>query len=320
MKTERAWGWPIALDLFLAGLGGGIMIISAAADLFFGTGNLFLPASFAATVLLAMGASLLVFELGRPFQFPRVFSRQKAIMTFGSYMLSLLMAVSFAYGTFLFSFLPWHAIEWLRHVVAAIGLLLGVGVVVYTGVLPASMKARPFWHGPALPVLFMVSAISNGIAVQYLLVRVLSSGSVVAIGTILDVAIMESLLTAANIVLLVVELIVLFIYVLSMRASAAPPAAQAANAWLKGRQKLSFWAGLVVIGLIAPLVLYAVGIDITWILASLGVLIGGIVLRFLIVYSGDRRLLPGEAEFLAKLPSGDEEFLRAWEGVKSQGR
>jgi formate-dependent nitrite reductase membrane component NrfD len=188
-------------------------------------------------------------------------------------------------------------------------LLLGVGVVVYTGVLPSSMKSRPFWHGPALPVLFMVSAISNGIAVQYLLVHILSSGS--------DVAVAEGLLTAANIVLLAVELIVLFIYVLTMRASAAPPAAQAANAWLKGRQKLAFWAGLVVIGLIAPLVLYAVGDNITWILASAGVLIGGIVLRFLIVYSGDRTLLPGEAEFLAKLPSGDEEFLRAWEGVKS---
>jgi formate-dependent nitrite reductase membrane component NrfD len=309
MKTERAWGWPIALDLFLAGLGGGIMIVSAVADLFFGTGNLFLPASFAATLLLAIGASLLVFELGRPFQFLRVFSREKAIMTVGAYLLSLLIAVSFAYGTFLFSFLPWHAIEGLRQVVAAIGLLLGVGVVVYTGVLPASMKARPFWHGPALPVLFMVSAISIGIAVQYLLVHVLSSGS--------DVAVAEGLLTAANIVLLVGELIVLFIYVLTMRASAAPPAAQAANAWLKGRQKLAFWVGLVVIGLIAPLVLYAVGIDITWILASAGVLIGGIVLRFLIVYSGDRTLLPGEAEFLAKLPSGDEEFLRAWESGKS---
>ena len=309
MKTERAWGWPIALDLFLAGLGGGIMIVSTVADLFFGTGTLFLPGSFAATVLLAIGANLLVFELGRPFQFHRVFSREKAIMTVGAYMLSLLIAVSFAYGTFLFSFLPWHAIEGLRQVVAVIGLLLGVCVVVYTGVLPASMKARPFWHGPALPVLFMVSAISNGIAVQYLLVHVLSSGS--------DAAVAEGLLTAANIVLLVVELIVLFIYVLTMRASAAPPAAQAANAWLKGRQKLAFWVGLVGIGLIVPLVLYAVGTNITWILASAGVLIGGIVLRFLIVYSGDRTLLPGEAEFLAKLPTGDEEFLRAWEGVKS---
>jgi len=314
MKTERAWGWPIALDLFLAGLGGGIMIVSAVADLIFGTGDLFLPASFAATVLLAIGASLLVFELGRPFQFLRVFSLQKAIMTFGSYMLSLLIAVSFAYGTFLFSFLPWHAMEGLRQVVAAIGLLLGVGVVVYTGVLPASMKSRPFWHGPALPVLFMVSAISNGIAVQYLLVHVLSPGNVIGINV---VAIMEGLLTAANIMLLLVELIVLFIYVLTMRASAAPPAAQAANAWLTGRQKLAFWVGLVVIGLVAPLVLYAVGMNITWILASAGVLIGGTVLRFLIVYSGDRRLLPGEAEFLAKLPNGDEEFLHAWEGMKS---
>ena len=305
MKTERPWGWPVALDLSFAGLGGGIMIVSTVADLFFGTGNLFLPASFAATVLLAIGANLLVFELGRPFQFLRVFSTQKAIMTVGAYMLSLLIAVSFVYGTFLLSFVPWHAIEGLRRMVAAIGLILGVSVVVYTGVLPASMKARPFWHGPALPVLFMVSAISNGIAVQVLLVHILSSGR--------EAALAEGLLAAANIALIAVGLIVLFIYVLAMRASAAPPAAQAAHAWLKGRQRLAFWVGLVGIGLIVPLVLYAVGKNIAWILASAGVLIGGIVLRFLIIYSGDRTLLPGEAEFLAKLPSGDEEFLRAWE-------
>jgi len=308
MSIERAWGWPVALELFLTGLGGGIMIVSAAADLFFGAGNLFLPASFAATVLVAIGASLLIFELGRPFQFHRVFSREKAIMTVGAYMLSLLIGVSFAYGTFLFSFLPWHPLEGLRQLGAVIGLLLGISVIIYTGVLPASMKARPFWHGPALPVLFMVSAISNGIAVQYLLVQVLASGN--------DAAVAKGLLSAANIVLLVVGLIVLFIYVLTMRASAAPPAAQAANAWLKGRQKLAFWVGLVGIGLVVPLVLYAFGITITCILASVGVLIGGIVLRFLIIYSGDRTPLPGEAEFLAKLPRGDEEFLRAWEGAR----
>jgi formate-dependent nitrite reductase membrane component NrfD len=307
MKIERAWGWPVALELFLTGLGGGIMIVSAAADLFFGTGNLFLPASFAATVLVAIGAGLLIFELGRPFQFHRVFSREKAIMTVGAYMLSLLIGVSFVYGTFMFSFLPWYPLEGLRQLVAVIGLLLGMSVVIYTGVLPASMKARPFWHGPALPVLFMVSAISNGIAVQYLVVHALASGN--------NAAVAEGLLSAANIVLLVLGLIVLFIYVLTMRASAAPPAAEAANAWLKGRQKLAFWVGLVGIGMVVPLVLYAVGINITWILASVGVLIGGIFLRFLIIYTGDRTPLPGEAEFLAKLPRGDEEFLRAWEGA-----
>ena len=96
---------------------------------------------------------------------------------------------------------------------------------------------------------------------------------------------------------------------------ASPASMTSANAWLKGRQRLAFWVGLVGIGLIVPLVLYAVGINITWILASAGVLIGGIVLRFLIVYSGDRTLLPGETEFLAKLPSGDEEFLSAWGGA-----
>lgn len=305
MKIEHAWGWPVALDLSFAGLGGGIMIVSAVADLFFDTGSLFLPAGFAATVVLAIGAGLLIFELGRPFQFHRVFSREKAIMTVGAYLLSLLIAVSFVYGTFFFSFLPWHALEELRRLLAFVGLLLGISVVVYTGVLLASMKARPFWYGPALPVLFMVSSISNGIAVAYLLLHFLSAGN--------EIAVAERFLTAVNIVLLILEIIVLFIYVFTMRASAAQPAAQAAASWLKGRQKLPFWAGLVVIGLFAPLILYSVGSATACILASAGVLIGGVMLRFLVVYSGDRILLPGEAEFMTKLPNGDEAFLRAWD-------
>jgi formate-dependent nitrite reductase membrane component NrfD len=108
------------------------MIISTVSDLFFNTGNLFLPASFAATVLLAIGAGLLVFELGRPFQFRRVFSREKAIMTAGAWMIGILIVVSFAYGTFQLSFLPWYGVEGLRRAVAVIGLILGAGVVIYT--------------------------------------------------------------------------------------------------------------------------------------------------------------------------------------------
>jgi polysulfide reductase chain C len=167
------------------------------------------------------------------------------------------------------------------------------------------MKARPFWNGPALPVLFLVSSLATGVAVQYLLIHALANGS--------GVAIAEGLLALVNIILVILELIILFIYIFIMRASAIPAAARTADNWLKGNKKAALWGGLVGIGLVIPLALYAVNTEIALLLASAGVLVGGIVLRFLIVYSQERRLLPGEAEFLAKLPSGNEEFLHAWE-------
>ena len=41
------------------------------------------------------------------------------------------------------------------------------------------------------------------------------------------------------------------------------------------------------------------------------VLAGGLVLRFLVVYSDDRAFLPGEEKYLSRLPRGDEPFLAA---------
>ncbi len=46
--------------------------------------------------------------------------------------------------------------------------------------------------------------------------------------------------------------------------------------------------------------------------APILVLIGGLLLRFLIVYSDDRAPLPGEISFYTKLPSRDAQFLHAW--------
>jgi polysulfide reductase chain C len=43
------------------------------------------------------------------------------------------------------------------------------------------------------------------------------------------------------------------------------------------------------------------------------ILVGGLTLRFLVVYSDDRAELPGEGEYYARLPERDAPFLRAWE-------
>jgi len=308
MKREHYWGWPIAGYLFLGGLGGGMMVVSTVADLFFGVGDTFAVGNFVAAGLIGLGSGLLIFELGRPFQFWRVFSKEKAILTVGAWILSLLIVLSIVYGSFGLSSSPWYGIESLRLVLAVICLLLGLGVTIYTGVFLGTMNAHPFWNGPALPVLFLVSGISTGIAAHALLVHFWPLG-----GSESVLASAEDFLRASDMGLLVLEAIILMVYVVTMRTATTVVAVRAAATWLNGGRALPFWGGIIFLGLILPLVLYAVGNAVTLLLAPACVLIGGLILRFLVVYTDDRTVLPGEERFLTRLPHDGEAFLHAWE-------
>ncbi len=43
--------------------------------------------------------------------------------------------------------------------------VLGFGIMLYTGLLLGLLKAVPFWNTPALPLLFVLSALSTGVAI-----------------------------------------------------------------------------------------------------------------------------------------------------------
>jgi protein NrfD len=285
-----------------------MMVISSVADLFFDMGSTFALGIFVAAIITVLGSGLLVFDLGRPLHFWRVFSREKAEMTFGAWMLSLLVVCGIIYGSCWLVSSPWYGLEGLRLVFAWICLLLGLGTAIYTGVFLGTIKARPFWNGPTLPILFLILGLSTGIAAQIILVHFWSWG-----GSVGELARVEGFLRISNIGLLVLEIIVLMSYVLIMRYSTSVSSAKIAATWLNGNKMLPFWVGIVGIGLVCPLALYAVGSGIILILAPVAVLIGGLILRFLVVYTDDRTLLPGEEELLAWLPEGNETFMHAWE-------
>lgn len=289
MKKEHTWGLPIAAYLFLGGLGGGMMVVSAAAHLFFGMKGIFMVGDFVTAVLIGLGSGLLIFDLGRPLQFWRVLSKQRAILTFGAWMLSLFMVFSIVYGSCNLSFLPWYGVEGLSSALGWVCLVLGLGVVIYTGIFLGTIKARPFWNGPALPILFLVSGLSTGIAAQSLLIHFWPLGS-----TETTQATVERFLRASDIGLLVLEVIVVMVYVLIMRTSTTVSTAKAAATWLSGSKALPFWGGVIVIGLFCPLVLYAISGIVALVVAPVFVLIGGLILRFLVVYTDDRISLPGE--------------------------
>lgn len=311
-KHSHVWTWPIAGYLFLGGLGAGMIIIATIADLFLDLGFLFVPCALGSLVALGLGSFLLIFELGRPFQFWRVFSKEKAILTFGAWMVVALIIFNVVYFSFWFSFVPWYEAVLFRQIIAAICLLLGCGVLLYTGVELSSMKARVFWNTPALPILFVLSGLLVGLAGNFIMISVWPYVWNETIGILMleyALIVTQATLAAFMVIMIVLNLVAVLIYVLMMYFSASAGARKAAARWLKGSYAVGFWGGLVVVGLILPLVLFAVGSLPALLVAAVCVIFGGVCLRFLIVYCDDRRELNGEALHEKRLPDGDELFL-----------
>ncbi len=328
-KLEKHyWIWPIAWYLFLGGLGGGTLFVCGLLDIIFGTYYLLAPAVLVAVGCLGIGSFLLIFELGQPKVFLRVFLSATAIIKWGACLLILAMIFGLVY--FLFWLPPdWNLFFytwiWLRDLCAGLMALFGLCVVVYTGVLLCTMKAKPFWNTPALPVLFTVSALSTATALIALLSLLWSQewmlnlwfGSAAGsdaflIGVILTNEFIVEVMHIADTILVVAEIIVLLLYVFLMRASGTVAAKAIALDWISGKKSLLFWIGMIGCGLVIPFFLYLVGGAGATFVAPVLVLAAGLLLRFLIIYSDRRRAMPGEERYYARMPKGDERFLKGW--------
>lgn len=297
-QEQRPWGWIIVIYLFLGGLAAGLFLVGAVADFVFGVGEAFRPGLYLSPVLVGVGSLLLVFDLGRPERMWRVFVNPSAIMTVGAWVLLIFMAVGALYASCWLPFLPWSGNPLLRHSLAVVGGVLAVATAIYTGVLLGGVKAYPFWNSPALPVLFLVSSVSTGLAAHGLLLPLAGTH---------DVAGLESVLGRVDAGVLLLELIVLVIYAFMMYgttfASSTIHQSVAASPVIRGKLAAPFWGGVIGVGIVLPLVLYLLGSGgpLVW-LAEACVLVGGLLLRYVVVYAGARTKLPGEQRFLDMLP------------------
>ena len=179
---RRFWGWELATYLFLGGLGGGMLTFAMVLGLIVYPSELWQLASsvlvfgvLIAIIVLAVGTGLLVFELGQWKVFYRAFVTKTAVIKWGAVLLSVAMIFA---GLFLLwsitwlTFFPFIPCEGLAKFFLGVAGVAGFCVMVYTGVLLSSLKARPFWNTPALPVLFTVSALSTGACLLSLCVGV----------------------------------------------------------------------------------------------------------------------------------------------------
>ena len=166
------WEPPIALYLFLGGLAGGILFLSAIFNSFVipGYGEIFAFPVLIALICVAIGCVFLIIDLGQPGVFWRVWTTATSIIKWGATFLVIAAVFALLY---LLAFLDqaWPIFGGLSQFLlpAADFFLIvagffGLCIMMYTGIMLSTLKAHAFWATPALPVLFTISAISTGCA------------------------------------------------------------------------------------------------------------------------------------------------------------
>ena len=152
-------------------------------------------------------------------------------------------------------------------------IVLGVMLGVYTGVLLSALGARPLWNSAMLGILFLVSGLSSAAAFTHLVARREDE---------------RVLLAQSDNVFLGVELFVLALFLVGLLNSTGVHI-QAARLVLGGPFTAVFWVLVVGLGIVVPLLIQSLAVSHRVAhtpVAPLLVLIGGLALRFVIVYAG----------------------------------
>jgi protein NrfD len=303
-QKHEGWGWMLAVDFFFAGMGGAMLLIAGVTDLFVGEGRTSALASFLGAAFMALGSALLIFELGRPFQSWRVFMNPKAILTVGAWVMSLAIGAGLVYTTFSFAVFPWSDAALLRQLVAAFMIAAGLVVATYPGVLLGRLKGRPLWAGPGMTALFLTSSLVTAFAAHFL------CGFAVAPAKAPGVLGAFPAIIAA---LSALQLLLWFSY-LWVKRSGTEAESVAAGRLICGEYSAVFKFIFILVGTVLPLVAALMPSATVQAAAALLALLGGLVMRNLVVYAGgaDRTWLPGEVKYRSRLPHGDEAFLKAW--------
>ena len=286
------WQWLIVLYFFIGGLAGGSYFLAVLMDVFGRPEDRPLARLgyyFALPAVIVSGL-LLIVDLSRPDRFWHMLVQSNtgwpmfkwySPMSVGAW--GLLLFGAFTFVSFLAALAEagrlrrWPRLARLRPpgliggIVGLLGALLGFFIAGYTGVLLA-VTNRPIWADtPLLGLTFLVSAASSSAALLVLLGyrRWRTLGGIEA-------------LKRFDSLVLVLELVVLAALVTSLGSIAW--------IWFNAWGALLV-VGVVIIGILAPLLLHArprtIGHDLSAPVAAVLVLVGAFVLRVVVVMSSE---------------------------------
>lgn len=282
------WGWLIVFYFFFGGLAGGCYFLAALIDLFGRPEDRPLArlGYYIAFPCVVVSGMLLTLDLQRPLRFWHMLIESNTYrpmfkywspMSLGSW--ALLIFGIFALVSFWGALVEDNRLDWsagrrvrppgvLGAVIAVIGGLFGFYVAGYTGVLLA-VTNRPIWSDtPLLGMLFVVSAASISAA----LMIVLAHRSRWTMPGLVALQRMDAWVLALEFVVLIAVMI-----------SLGPVFRAWLNAW-----GVLVLVGVIIVGMLIPLALFWrrqwLG-DLNVTAAAALVLIGGFILRLVIVFS-----------------------------------
>ncbi len=283
MKAQTKWGWMIAMYLFLAGLGGGAYIAGVLTDFMGLSTGISKIGVFLGFPCVLLGCIFLIADLGKPINFWRAFMKPKTSwIARGTIIITFFLIIDFI-----------HIILWIwpfdvltdftgaRHLINLLGLIFAFGTIIYTGLLLGASRPIAFWSTAMLPLLFLVSALSTGF------MAVILGSSVINVSKV-----GLGLLERIDIALIILELFIVVFYLQATHRVSESRAS--AKLVLSGSVAPMFWFGVVILGLLLPLLFDLVGLyalsgsssHIFILLASAFGIIGGFFLRQVVLKGG----------------------------------
>lgn len=300
MQLQTIWGWPIAVYLFLGGLGAGAFLTVALIALI--SGERFKSTvrfgAWTSVIVLSVGTLALLLEVGVPLRAIVLFQsfvNLSSWMAIGAWLLFAAILVDGAFALLWTDFALarlnrlWAPIVTRRvlwyTLLAVVGVPISLGVAVYTGILLGVLPFRPFWNTWLLPTLFTVSALDTGI------------GLVTAYATLRErgkgVQKLQKLLEISIALLILIEAVVLAYYLSTMLGTTGEGAVSA-QLLVSGMLSPYFWVAIVGLGLVLPLLVCLSRLSglarnppmVVPLAAVSGCLVGGFTLRATVLAAG----------------------------------
>jgi len=301
------WSLPVALYLFLASISSGSIIVallvkwnrherenSSIWDAMIRSG------AAVATISIVLGLIILVVDLGKPLSFYWLLIRYnfQSVMTLGVLFLAIYTPIVFVFMCLVFEHkIVKYRISILEALIQGVKsfhsyakiieyflFVFALCVGAYTGFLLSSLYTIPLWNNPIIPILFLTSGISSGIAGNILV------GLLFFKSTLNEESIKYLLVMDLRVILTEFPLIGMLFVGMAYAGGDSLVAAKAALS--SGGWAVIFWVGVIGVGLLLPLVtvinalknhVYRVHYIVT---NSVGVLIGVVLLRCYIIYAG----------------------------------
>jgi formate-dependent nitrite reductase membrane component NrfD len=290
----HVWGWEVPLYLFMGGLVAGLLFLYSVVVLLrreerYPTVAKIVP--LLATPLLGLGLFFLFLDLEFKWHVFRFYTSFQfySPMSWGSWILLVVFGVGGVQFLYTLAEMEsfrktaigkWGIWKFFRDIPGSFRrrlawwtLVLGIALGIYTGLLLASLSARPMWNSALVGPMFLISGLSTGTAFTMLMARAKRE---------------RDILVRFDLLLVFLELAVILMWIGAL-AHGSAAGLEASRQLLGGPYSAVFWSLVVVAGLIVPAILEVQSLRGRWAHTAVApalILLGGLVLRLVLVQAG----------------------------------